>query len=330
MDTMTRKKLLWIPVACAALLMGAVPIVSNAQTWVFGSGDCVGGDPGIGTHTNPNGSDFDACGSGDPNASTSKIYRSTSGGNNITITGWSDTGAAGLVEQQLYSGLPSATNPYYTGVTRYNGSGLGLLNENETGSSSGNHGVDNKTDGTQGNVDALLFDFGTNWALTSVQLGYESGDSDLSVLRWTGAEGAHVIDPAATWAGLVASGSWELVGNYANVYDRPEGRVDFNNEANVPQLVSSAWLVAGYSSIFGSPVSGPACTKFGTKGCYAGNDAFKIWDITGNQVNNTASEPSTLALLSLGLFGGVAAMRRRRTQTPKAQSAARDESQLVA
>ncbi len=177
--------------------------------------------------------------------------------------------------------------------------------------------------GCGGGIEALFLDFSTSAQkvnLTSVGIGWNGGDADLSVWAWTGSGSAPNMStqtaagsPNATAttaddAGVMAG--WTLVSNHN--FGTGTGSQNTNGT-----LYSSYFMITTY---FGAT----------TGGLDAGNDRFKINSFavsyctgTGNSLQGgnggngatcgptgRVSEPGTLALVGLSLLG-FASLRRR-------------------
>lgn len=208
------------------------------------------------------------------------ICAGTNGAGNVAVTAFAVGTAAGA--------------QYAAAAIGQNGaSGLGVLSGGESGSPQ--HGVDN-----QDRTDALLLNFGTKVELDAAQIGWKSGDADISLFRFTGV-GAPTV-AGLTIAGLTGAG-WSLVGNYADLAE------NVNKAVNTSNTTSSWWLVSAYNSSFGTTTAdGGAITGGGTVG--NGNDFFKFLSVTGTPTSKVP-EPGSLALFGLGLVGLVASRRRK-------------------
>lgn len=244
-------------------------------------------------------------------SSGSNVISSTLG-NTITRTtdgvtasakAWSNTnnGTAGTSNTALGSNNISNTSGYslqtaYLSI--YGGNGLGVKNQDASTSTSfgdnndGNspeHSIDNDQ-----RYDSVLFSFSNAVDLNSVSLGWWTGDSDISVLRYDGAGDASNV-AGKTYAQLLNAG-WSLVSQAAA------------STAATKYLTgttfSSYWLIGAANPLLGTSMDGtkdyvkllalagekyvPPCTP-GTPGCGGGG--------------TSVPEPGTLLLMGAGLFG---------------------------
>lgn len=231
-------------------------------------------------------STWNLTGSGCSSGSGLGNTRTCSGG--VSVTAWSTT-----------SGSSGSSNYSAAEVMGYAG-GLGVRNSAESGASP-DHSMDNATPGR----DMLLLSFGSAVSLNQLNLGWVSGDSDLSVLAYTGSGSGAGSVLGKSAGDLLGSGGWSLVGQVAG--GSSSGVRSFNSAG---AFTSSWWLVSAYNSNFGG-------TSLGSTADYV-----KLLSVAGNLVSPPPSgqtpEPASLALVGLGALGIWGSARRRQRKAAAA------------
>lgn len=232
------------------------------------------------------------------NPFTCNVSGSSSVASSVTTAAWAAASGANFVAAAL---------------TNQGNSGMGMTSAGEDGSSP-NHGIDNAV-----NTELVLLNFGSNKVvLTGLATGWSNTDTDIAVLRWTGAGGPSL--GSTNVAGLVASG-WQIVASgdldgTSNTTATDYAGASVNVLANgslassgtgitVNSANSSSWWIV--SSYFGGGTLNGG-TADGSK------DYFKLLSVSATCVSNTAGgtcnstppgvpEPASLALVGLALAG---------------------------
>lgn len=212
--------------------------------------------------------------------------RNCPGAPGVSATGWSNTGVPAT----------NVTSELNTGRVVVYGGGLGITNQdgpngpgtgdgNERDSDAPEHAIDNGD-----RKDSMLLTFGSAVNLTHLQIGYKSGDSDMTVLAFTGGacNGAVL---GQTYSSLLSCG-WSLVSHLANV-----STAGFTSINNTGAISSQYWLIGTYISDLANPGK-----TVGTIETSTVNDHVKLLAVKGDP-GQRVPEPGTLGLLGIAALG---------------------------
>ena len=204
-------------------------------------------------------------------------YEISQGTLDLDIKAFADTGSYGTVEDAKVSS---------------NSHGLLVYNRDE---GSSQHTVDN--DGAR---DMLFFDFNKSVALTKLNIGWSTNDSDMVVV---GFNTLPTYNSSSTWSSLASA---ITAGTHAVFEIIHHGTSSGWNSFNSGGFESKYWLVGAYNKFFGS-----------NSGYEHGKDYVKIAGImTSHEETSTTPPVEANAPASLGLMAAalVFMWNRRRVQ----------------
>lgn len=242
---------------------------------------------------------------------------SQAGNQKVTVSAWSS--AQGTLAERTNHDWHSAE------LTPQGANGFGAGNRDTTteglNAGSPNHAVDN----ISGNYDFIMVQFSSAMILNQFGVGWGAGDSDATVMRWTGAAAPTKQNSGASLVSTIGTGAWAFVNDYADVCKGSTGSLvsgncnAANSQVNVgASQASSYWLIAAYNTTMSSLDGFHSQTDDGFKLNFLRATHFSCPNGSPNAgggcggTSTGVPEPTSLALAAAALLGAGYTRRRKR------------------
>lgn len=261
---------------------------------------------------------------GDSNGFGNYIEWTGEDGITVKVSAWSETAGSRSIcdtdpaAPECITGPASSSgtteyDPYIRNAAlRYYSESLGIENRDNEGGAP-QHSIDNipnYSGAGYNDYDAVLVQFSTAVTLDEVKIGWATNNglnnntrkADISVIAYNGASNdvSSFFSASSTWGSFLNNG-WSRIGDYQDAKATLSLRGNSQTVVNLDSFKSNFWLISAYNPVFGGALTNA-------------NDGFKLAGLaTSFSVTTTSSvsEPGTLAIASLGLFGLFINRRRK-------------------